>query len=495
MAAHKLPRLSKSLLDVPQLITVSRFREIAEVLENRDFSIEASAFGRDDDNKKSFLGDGGKGFGDKDKEYIGVLEVDGPLTYKSTGWEALCGGTSYQELMKQIDTFAEEGIKKVVMLLDSPGGQAFRAFSTAKYIRDKCDEYDIKLIGYVDGQSCSAGYALGCVCHELISNGDSSIGSIGVVVSLINTSEKDKKAGIERTYITSGNSKVPFDSEGKFKKEFVDDLQAKITKTYGKFVQHVSSMRALESQKIRDTQAKVYDADDALSIGLIDSIMEEHIFRKYVSDNGAAEFISAQHLRQRKEDAERCDQIDVVETQLNKETKEGTTLMPDENITPERLAQLEEQLASLQAENAVFKAKEVASVKENLSAGLNDITFLTGCKEQVVDFLMSADETSKSLMTTVIESAKAEHVKVMEEAASQIATKETELSEMKTAVVSAEEKAQAAKEETLAVKEEFGVQTAITGEVIDKNLTAPVTGGNARTKQLEALVKNKLANK
>lgn len=34
--AHQLPRFSKSILEKPQLILESKFREISEVLENRE---------------------------------------------------------------------------------------------------------------------------------------------------------------------------------------------------------------------------------------------------------------------------------------------------------------------------------------------------------------------------------------------------------------------------------------------------------------------------
>lgn len=490
MAAHKLPRLSKSILDTPQLITESKFREIAEVLENRDSSvIQASLFTRDDGN--TTVGEESKGFG----EEVGVLTVEGPLTYKPTGWEALCGeGCNYVGLMEQTDTLVESGVKTIVMKLDTPGGQAFRCFSTAKYIRNKCDEKGIKLIGYVDGQACSGGMALGSACHELIANPDSSIGSVGVVISLTSTSERDKKEGIKREFITAGKSKVPYDEEGNFKAEFKEDLQNKINKTYNTFVKHVADMRGIDEQVVRDTEAKVFDAEDALSVKFIDSVMEEDDFKEYI---GASDFITASQIRHHNDD----EKMNVASaTNLNTEEKAHMT----DTLNPEQLAALQSQLEEMKAQNeaqaealAKFQEKELAVEKATLVEKLESVSFLANFEglDAVASFLMSADDANKQLMNSVIEAAKLENEKVVEEAATQIAEKQEELSAANEAVEAAKLEVENAKAEALAVKEEFGKGDAIEGVVKDKTVTADATSGKARTAQLAALVKQKQANK
>ena len=153
--AHKLPRLSKTLLDRPQLITASKFQEIAEVLENReqlrsyepDAAIEASV----DASLES-----------KVDSSVGVLNVEGATTYKPTGWEAMCGGTSYTQLLQDMQTYVNQGKDVVLMNINSQGGQAYRMMYTAKQLRKMADDNGIKLVAYVDGIMASAAYGTRC---------------------------------------------------------------------------------------------------------------------------------------------------------------------------------------------------------------------------------------------------------------------------------------------------------------------------------------------
>ena len=485
MAAHKLPRLSKSLLDVPQLITESKFKEIAEVLENRDPSIISAALMDYDEDEKVESTD--LGFG----EGVGVLRVEGPTTYKPTGWEMLCGeGCSYTSLMSQVDAYAEQGVKTIVMQIDSPGGQAYRAFSTSRYIRRICDENDIRLIGYVDGLAASAGYALASSCHELVANCDSESGSIGVVVSLLDSSERDKKEGIKREYITAGSSKVPYDKDGKFKESFKQDLQEKINKTYDNFVQHVSIMRGIDDQVVRDTEAKVFDAETSLSLGLIDSIMEEDEFKRYISSS-ATDSVSA---RQQRTSSSGVVQTNVVETQPNLKTKEENTLMSDNtpDITPEMLAKLQEQLAAQTAQLEAYQAKEALATKTSLEEKLSGIGFLADSKDSLVSFFLSADEANVSLMNNVIESAQASQAKLSADLEEKLSSAQTDFDSK---LAEANSKVENAEKEMLEVKKEFGQQQAVEGFPKDKIVEANVTSGAARTAELAALVKSKTANK
>ncbi len=284
--AHALPRLSKSILEKPQLILESKFREISEILENRE-NLNA--------HKDLLL----SGEWEDEKEYmqvsedIGVLRVEGATTYKPTGWEAMCGGCSYVSLVEQMESFAEEGIKTVLMKLDSGGGQAFRMMYSASKLRQIADDNSIRLIGYVDGMAASAGMGLASACHELIANPESEVGSIGVVISLANNSKQLEKEGIERTFITAGSEKVPFEEDGSFRKGFLADLQESVDDLYIKFTNHVATMRNIPVQTVRDTQARMFKAEKALQLGLIDKIMEEDEFQAYLGGFSAIEQTSS----------------------------------------------------------------------------------------------------------------------------------------------------------------------------------------------------------
>lgn len=224
-----------------------------------------------------FKGDDGK--------LLGILPIKGALIYEETGWEALCGMTSYEGLQNKAEYMIKErGIDHLILELNSGGGMAYGCFETAQYVKNLAKENDVKITTYVDGVAHSGGYAWACIADEVILNPMARVGSIGVVLPLVNTSEKDKKEGIERIYITAGKSKVPFDKDGKFTKESLDKIEKDVMVTYDMFVDHVSENRGLDRSVVIDTEASTFNADEALKIGLVDQIMTKENLYQYLGN-------------------------------------------------------------------------------------------------------------------------------------------------------------------------------------------------------------------
>lgn len=207
------------------------------------------------------------------KMKLGVLNVEGTTVYRSTPFEALCGMTSYQRLERTLKAQIAEGAKTVLMYVDSGGGEAYGMIETAQNLRSLADKAGTKIIAYVDGTSASAGYGLTAIADEVIANPSARVGSIGVVVSLMNDSKKLEKDGLERIYLYKGDNKVAFDSDGKFSDSFLASIDSMLTETYQAFTDHVATARGIDVQRVIDTQASVYTAEDALSKGLVDKTM------------------------------------------------------------------------------------------------------------------------------------------------------------------------------------------------------------------------------
>lgn len=207
---------------------------------------------------------------------VGTLNVTGTLTYRAGIKNSECMElTSYENLKKQTESMVENGAKRIVLMVDSGGGMAHGNFSAANYISKMTKSAGIPTVAYVDGAACSGGLALAILADEVVLNPDSRMGSIGVVVSLYNDSKMLENAGVSRQFVFAGENKVPFDNDtGEFTKTFISDLQSSVDKTYTKFVKHVTSYRDISEQAVTDTQAGVFDADEAIRLGLADKIME-----------------------------------------------------------------------------------------------------------------------------------------------------------------------------------------------------------------------------
>lgn len=275
--AGKLLRLTERIYNTPHLMAPASLENAVRYLQSRNEGIVEFAIsgGRTrDKNEVTYNPDTG----------MGIISIDGPLTYVE--YQGMCGeeSASYQQIKEEFDAMLALGAKTVVFDCDSPGGEAYGCFETAAYLRKTADENGVKLVGYVDGMAASAAYGLMAAMHEVVMNPMAEAGSIGVVVQLMNTSKMEKSLGIERQYIYAGDSKVPFDEEGSFTKEFLADIQSRVDSLYQEFIGHVAEMRGIDRDSVKQTQAKVFSANKSIELGLADEIMTREEFFEYLSE-------------------------------------------------------------------------------------------------------------------------------------------------------------------------------------------------------------------
>lgn len=274
MKKHQLLRLTSSLYGKPHLISKEGFESVTQYLHARNKGLISFDSEETDVIRAEELSTAGK---------IGVIDIMGPLTYRSTGWEAMCGGMSYEMLVEKTTALLDAGCTSIVMNIDSGGGQAYGAFESANEVRALADAAGAKLYAYVDGMAASAAYAIACVADEVVCNPYGSAGSIGVLVALYNDSKALEQEGVERIFVTDGEQKVPFAADGSFKQEFLDDLQSSVSKLGDSFRAHVAQHTGLSTEDLKNTQAKVFDAEEALKLGLVNKIMTRNEFASYVT--------------------------------------------------------------------------------------------------------------------------------------------------------------------------------------------------------------------
>jgi signal peptide peptidase SppA len=215
---------------------------------------------------------------------IGVIDICGALTYKPV--MGMCGdvmGCSYENILEQAEEMIEAGVKTLILNIDSCGGEGYAAFETGNELRKMCDEAGVHSIAYNDGCMASAAYVLGVQCDEVVSNPSADTGSIGVLIALINDSQALEQNGYSRSFISAGDSKIPFADDGTWKPEFLADLQTKVDMMYEEFTTYVAGYTGLSVKDVKDTQAKCFMAEEALALGLINKIMTRSEFVDYIA--------------------------------------------------------------------------------------------------------------------------------------------------------------------------------------------------------------------
>lgn len=313
-----------------------------------------------------------------DGTVIGVLPVKGALIYEESQWEAACGMTSYEGLVARAEKMIKElGAEHLILELNSGGGMAYGCFEAAQHVRNLAREHNVKITAYVDGVAFSGGYAWCCIADEVIVNPMGKVGSIGVVLPLVNISEMEKKQGIERIYITAGKSKVPFDKDGKFTKEAISDIQASVNETYAMFVDHVATMRGMNRDDVIDTEAKTFGTKEALRLGLIDHVMTKEQFYEHLGNfNG--------------------------DTNMTVHVQDKTKVEGDSPVHTALVGQITD------------LKSQITGFQDTITAKDAEITKLTGEKQKVDAELVTAQSRIQALESQVQEKEKAAKDAVLE---------------------------------------------------------------------------------
>lgn len=264
-------RLTSDLYNKPHLISAEAFDAITSYLTLRNAGMLAQVETVSADlDKPANVGK------------IGLINIHGSLTNKPV--ESLCGatGTSYAGLSDQMSELINAGCTTVVFDISSGGGEAFNCFQTADAIRKMADDNGVYLISYVQDCAASAAYALCVMSDEVVAHPQGQVGSIGVLIALMNNSKALEQAGLTRTFVTAGANKIPFDADGGFREEFLASLQEQVNELYGEFVAHVSKYTGLSVDEIKSTEASMFRASKALELGLINSVMTNEVFAEYL---------------------------------------------------------------------------------------------------------------------------------------------------------------------------------------------------------------------
>ena len=281
--SHELFRLSERVYGTPLLASQETIQGVCDFLDSRNGGLDLARGGGRSTHEDSY------GFS-RGEVGVATMRVEGPLSYNLDMMGAICGNgslSSYgqiRESLQELKNFDE--VSTLAVFYDTGGGEARGCFETAQLLRSTADELDIKLVSFIEGNCCSAGYALASTAHEIVMMNDNAVqvGSIGVVSALKNSIPKEMKEGSEILFVTSGEGKVPFNEDGRFSKEFLASLQEKSAVLYGDFLSHVSEFRGMSTEVIKSLGADTFNPEKALSIGLVDKVMGRGEFFEYLAD-------------------------------------------------------------------------------------------------------------------------------------------------------------------------------------------------------------------
>ncbi len=208
------------------------------------------------------------------KEKILVVPVNGFISDGEGGLPLRPRPGMVQEIVAHLKKAEkDEDVKALVLKIDSPGGSVTASDMLYHEIMGFKERTGAKVVAAMMGVAASGGYYVSLPADFIMAHPTTITGSIGVVfLRPILTGIMDK-IGIEVEVSKSGKNKdmgspfrQPTGEEEQMAREMIDNLA-------GRFVRLVDTHRKLSEEAKADmATGRVYPADKALRLGLVDRI-------------------------------------------------------------------------------------------------------------------------------------------------------------------------------------------------------------------------------
>lgn len=197
-----------------------------------------------------------------------VVSIRGPLEHHAGWW---CD--SYEAILERVKVACEGPSRTIVLRIDSPGGQLSGCFDAARTIRARCKAAGKRLVSYVEGCACSAGYALASAAETIYTSETAFLGSIGILITRLDATAADAAQGLRYALVASGARKVDGNVHAALSEAELAVMQRECETLAERFFAMVAELRPkLGVDALRALEAGVFHGTAAVENGLADTI-------------------------------------------------------------------------------------------------------------------------------------------------------------------------------------------------------------------------------
>ncbi|MEL4301116.1 S49 family peptidase [Shewanella xiamenensis] len=204
---------------------------------------------------------------------VAVIPVHGLLMARRGHITAACTElNSYEKLQNRMTRALNNNmVEEIALDFNTGGGMAVGCKELADFIYQSRQIKPINAI--VNYSAYSAGYFMASACSKIIVSATSGVGSIGVIMEHMEVSKLEEKEGLKFTTFYRGDHKNDGSPHEPITEQAIIEINARLDETYRMFTESVAQYRGMEVQKVIDTQARLFGAREASSMGLADELM------------------------------------------------------------------------------------------------------------------------------------------------------------------------------------------------------------------------------
>jgi len=217
-------------------------------------------------------------FGEVPKAYIaedgtGVIPIAGVIGKGLSPIEKMTGAVDVNAIADAIDEFSSNPqVTRIAFQVSSPGGTVTGVEELANKVRN----ISKPTMAYTDSEMASAAYWIASASDKVVASPSSTVGSIGVYMTVADMTEMAKAQGIKMVVIKSGKFKGAGIPGTSLSDEQIANLQDSVDAIHADFKASVLQTRKLV--KAEDMEGQVFSGKQAaqrnLVTGLADSFSE-----------------------------------------------------------------------------------------------------------------------------------------------------------------------------------------------------------------------------
>lgn len=199
---------------------------------------------------------------------IALVYAQGTILY-GEGSPTIMGQTTMNRAL--ISAREDKTVKAVVLRINSPGGSALTSDLIWREVKKTASVKPV--VVSISDIAASGGYYIAAPATYIIADRTAITGSIGVFGTLPNASTLAKEWGIHSYSVGTHERSVTYSVLQPLSESFRAELQDGIERTYDLFIERVAEGRSMTAAEVDAiAQGRVWSAEDALEIGLIDEI-------------------------------------------------------------------------------------------------------------------------------------------------------------------------------------------------------------------------------
>jgi protease-4 len=179
-----------------------------------------------------------------------------------------------QDRTDSLDRLAKSNVRAVIVHVDSPGGTTAGSEQLHQSLRRVAARKPLVVV--VDGLAASGGYIAALASDQIIAQGSSIVGSIGVLVQYPNMTDLMKTIGVSVESVKSSPLKAAPSGFEPTSPEARAALEALVMDAYGWFKDMVKDRRSMDDALLgRVADGRVFTGRQALELKLVDRIGDE----------------------------------------------------------------------------------------------------------------------------------------------------------------------------------------------------------------------------